>query len=56
MIEMNVCDERNSHRGFDLRKSGCSFVIRNSHTNDLAAGFFKQTNLLHRGLHIARIG
>jgi len=56
MVEVNVGYQRNRHRGLDLGQGSSRFFIRNSDTDDLAAGLFKLTNLLHRRLHITRIG
>jgi len=56
MIEVNVGDQRHRHRRLDLRQRSGRGFVRNSDTNDLAAGGFQLLNLLHRRLHVSRIG
>ena len=53
--EVNVGDQRNRHRGFDLGKCGCRLVIRDGNTDDFTPCIFQLADLGHRGLHIACI-
>ena len=53
MIEVNIGDQRDRHRRFDLRKDLGRFLVRNGHSDDFAAGSFKLLNLCDRRDHIA---
>ena len=56
MIEVNVGDQRVFVIAALIFGSSVAASVRNSDTNDLAAGGFQLLNLFHRRLHVSRIG